>query len=1239
MTMRTLLKIGGAMAIWWAVQQVLAGATPVSVSLIMLLASVVGALAITWFGWDRATQVAPRPGRVRFAEVTYAAGVLLAVGLAPSGPKVAHAVGGVLVVATAVIAAAVLARLHQAWQPRATVLGLLVDSWGRIPGRVRAPLILTAASLGGASTMFTPGGAFVGIALAAVAGRRYWGRVRGDATTRATVTATLAGVLAGGEWTALHLAARVAPIKSISLDDDGVPSKIVIPIPEAMPASAQAAAEQEIAERLSGWGCYSVRWHTGGPGGDRRAVITWWPPLPTLVHYDGRPAVGRKMWLGIGRVNREMLATRPDAVVGAQEDVYLDLADTPHALIVGGTGGGKSVVVTTLLIQWLKAGHLAVILDPKRVGFNRFKGKRGALRVATDIYDIRDTIVAIRGEMDARYARMEATGLDNIMDLPEGERPRPLLAVIDEASEAMNVEKVSRDDAEGQARNEAAMKIRAEVSSIARLGRAAGVHVITLTQRADVQDGLAGSTRNNLEARILLGAADSTARAMAGFASSDVAATPGVRGRGIYGRVNTGPCETQFAYAPNEEIERFLADLAVEESAPVAYGTDGVAVVEAHAAATGTAARLDVLAAAIDAGDLADDDARRCGYDGGVAEVREVLDRYAARLAASEADAAAEADASKVDEVRQRGRDRVRSTPTVQHVEQTAQTSRTDMVAAPAGEDDPDGLDAMIPSRTLDSVGGYEDVKARLLDVVGTAFRDAESAADYGVETGGVLLYGPPGTGKTFIAEALAGSLGVRYLALSVGDLTGKYIGDGATKIRAAVEAASMAAPCILMIDEIDAVAGRRDDENSSEGRKGVNEILVQIDRIRRIPGVVLVATTNHLDRLDPAVIRDGRMAARIRIDLPDQGARQGILEASLTGRPVGQVDVVDVAGRTHGYSAAMLTSIVDVAARAAMRDGKRPIATDDLVFAIRERGGQDRPTVDDAGLDGLVLPPATEAALRQILMLLSDPDRAHQFGIKPPSGLLLYGPPGTGKTSIARALAAESKTSFYAVKPSEWTSKWQGESEQAIRELFARARENAPAVIFLDEIDSIGGRRGEHDSVSSARILTPLLAEMDGFDSAAAGGAPVFVIGATNRPDVLDEALTRPGRLSASVEIGLPDEAGRTELLRRMTAAMTLDADIDLEALAQRTDGMSPADVAGLCQQAGLAAMRRSPAVISVDAAAFEEALTGDAPEPASAEVERESEAPSASAGEPAGQVASLDDWLAGFPDSPPAA
>jgi transitional endoplasmic reticulum ATPase len=302
-------------------------------------------------------------------------------------------------------------------------------------------------------------------------------------------------------------------------------------------------------------------------------------------------------------------------------------------------------------------------------------------------------------------------------------------------------------------------------------------------------------------------------------------------------------------------------------------------------------------------------------------------------------------------------------------------------------------------------------------------------------------------------------------------------------------------------------------------------------------------------------------------------------------GRPIDPgIDYAALAAATEGRSAAAITAAINRAALVVLNHiagGKRGrvITEADLRSALSSTGGRDRPLAADWRWEDVVLPAATKQQLQQLHELVRDPTRAQRFGITPPSGALLYGPPGTGKTTIAKVLAAQANTSFYPLKSSDLLSKWVGESEQNVAQVFARARENAPSIIFLDEIDSLAPRRGStFDSGVGDRVLNQLLAEIDGLKTRPG----VFVLGATNRKDLIDEPMLRGGRLETHIEIGLPDAGGRLALLQLFTKAMPLAADVSCAAIAAVTDGVSPADLRKLCQEAGLRAMLRAGAAAS---------------------------------------------------------
>jgi transitional endoplasmic reticulum ATPase len=491
--------------------------------------------------------------------------------------------------------------------------------------------------------------------------------------------------------------------------------------------------------------------------------------------------------------------------------------------------------------------------------------------------------------------------------------------------------------------------------------------------------------------------------------------------------------------------------------------------------------------------------------------------------------------------------------------------------------------------QTFDDVGGMTKLKQEVRDSVGLLLEHPDEAARYGIEWNGILLHGPPGVGKTFFAQAIAGEHRMNLMHVSTGDLIGGIQGQSAQNIDKAFQTAMQNLPCLLFFDEFDSVAQRRDQTPDQESRRTVNQLLTSLEAHRDERRLLVMAATNGIEHLDPAVIRPGRFDRHIRIDLPDAPARRAIFETELDDRPVAPaIDLDTLVQKTEGMTPAGISKVVETAALAVFREAAQSgrelqIDTPHLLGAIERFGGQDRPMVEHWTWESLILPPNIKAQLQQMQAVIEDPDAARRFGVDPPSGLLLAGPPGTGKTTVAKVLAAQARCSFYPISGADVMSKWVGESESNIRKLFERARENRPSIVFIDEIDAIAGRRGEvqvHDS-----HVNQLLAEIDG----VSGQRGVFIVGATNRPDQIDPAMLRGGRLSRTIVLGLPDEAGRLAMLKMHTARMPT-VGVNLDELAADTTDMSPADLKALCQEAALAAMARDAA--SVTQEDFAEAL-----------------------------------------------
>ncbi|HEY3184300.1 MAG TPA: AAA family ATPase [Gaiellaceae bacterium] len=491
---------------------------------------------------------------------------------------------------------------------------------------------------------------------------------------------------------------------------------------------------------------------------------------------------------------------------------------------------------------------------------------------------------------------------------------------------------------------------------------------------------------------------------------------------------------------------------------------------------------------------------------------------------------------------------------------------------------------------TFADVGGMAELKQAADDTVGVMLAYGHESDAYRISWNGILLHGPPGAGKTFFVRALAGEYALRLVEVSAADLVASVRGESAQRVRALFEDAAAQAPCILFFDEFDAVARNRADAVDPESRTTLTELLVQLERSHDHRDVIVMAATNDVDSLDPAAIRPGRFDRRIAVGLPDEEARAAIFDACLRDRPAQGVDSAALARRTEGLTPAAIEQVVDVAALASMQAGV-PITHNAIASALAARGGRDRPSVEGWSWDRLVLPDAVKAELKAVQSVVEQPERARALGIDPPTGLLLTGPPGTGKTTIAKVLAAEARCSFFPVSAADVTSKWVGGSEESVKRLFVRAREAAPSIVFVDEIDALGATRGaDGGEATYDRQLNQLLQEMDGL----AGRRGVFVVGATNRPEKLDPALVRGGRLSRTIEIPLPDEEARLAILRGATASMPAEG-VDLAVLAGATRGFSGADLTALCQQAALAALVRTKDVSAsptVGAGDFDTAL-----------------------------------------------
>ncbi len=515
---------------------------------------------------------------------------------------------------------------------------------------------------------------------------------------------------------------------------------------------------------------------------------------------------------------------------------------------------------------------------------------------------------------------------------------------------------------------------------------------------------------------------------------------------------------------------------------------------------------------------------------------------------------------------------------------------------------------------TYDDLGGMKDTIDALREMVELPLRHPELFQRLGVDPPkGVLLHGPPGTGKTRLARAVANESDASFFHIAGPEIMGSAYGESEKKLRELFEQAAQSVPSIIFIDEIDSIAPKRSQVTGEAEKRLTAQLLTLMDGIEPRQNLVVIAATNRPEALDEALRRPGRFDREIIIGVPDESGRREILGIHTRGMPLtAGVDLDALAKRTYGFVGADLAALTREAALEAVRRilPKINLAEESLPTEVLDALSVDLADFDNAlkrvqpsamrevmvevpnvtwddvgGLD------AARDRLREGIELpLKHPDAFRRLGIRPARGFLLYGPPGTGKTLLARATARESQANFIATKSSDLLSKWYGESEQQIARLFSRARQVAPTVIFIDELDSLvparGGGMGEPQVTE--RVVNTILSELDGLEELN----NVVLIGATNRPNLIDPALLRPGRLDELIYVGTPDTAGRRRILAIHTKAMPLAKDVDLESLARRTENFTGADLEDLVRRAGLTALRAGLDAKTVTMANFEAAL-----------------------------------------------
>ena len=499
------------------------------------------------------------------------------------------------------------------------------------------------------------------------------------------------------------------------------------------------------------------------------------------------------------------------------------------------------------------------------------------------------------------------------------------------------------------------------------------------------------------------------------------------------------------------------------------------------------------------------------------------------------------------------------------------------------------------PRVTYEEVGGLAPAISAVKEIVEVPLRHPEVSARLGIEAhSGVLLYGPPGCGKTLLAKALASESDAGMYSINGPEIMNKYYGETEARLRDIFQEARDNSPSVIFIDEIDAIAPRREEAYGDVEKRVVAQLLALMDGLDDRGDVVVLGATNRPDGVDPALRRPGRFDREFEISVPNEDGRHEVLLIHTRGMPLEKgADLKQLASDLHGYTGADIRSLCREAALRAMRrylpsidaeTEKIParvlrsmeIKLADFYEAMHEviptamrEFYVERPRVSWSDVGGLA--DAKQALSDNLLLALREPSKFAKMGVRPPRGALLYGPPGCGKTLLGRALASESGANMILVRGPEILSKWVGESEKAVREIFRKAKASSPCVVVFDEMDALARNRSEDGTVTGDGVLTQLLTEMEDVGPSSR----VVVLGMTNRPDLLDAALLRTGRLDLALYVPPPDEAGRLEIIRALTDRMPLSADVQLEEISVAARNCTGADLAALCREAAVHAMR----------------------------------------------------------------